>query len=182
METTTYLSFLRGVNVGGHTVKMETLRQLFSDLGLTHVRSYIQSGNISFETVEPNRAALTRKIEAHLSQSLGFEVPVFLRTPAEVEQALQLDPFQHMEVTPDMRLFILFLSEPLPVELILPLHSPGKDFEIVQTTTGEAFVVLRLVNGRPGNPVGFIEKTFQVQATSRFFATTQKILQSWREA
>ncbi len=182
MNTPTYLALLRGVNVGGHTVKMERLRELFSELGLANVRSYIQSGNISFQTAETDRHALSRNIEAHLCRSLGYEVPVFLRTLAEFEHALELDPFQAGEATPDTRLFIVFVSKPLPSDLSLPVHSPAGDFEIVQTTPGEAFVVLRLVNGRPGNPVGFIERTFKVKATSRFFATTQKILHSWRES
>ncbi len=39
-----YIAFLRGINVGGHTVKMEHLRKLIADLGFTHVRSYIQTG------------------------------------------------------------------------------------------------------------------------------------------
>jgi len=180
MEITTYIAFLRGVNVGGHIVKMERLRELFSALGVGNVRSYIQSGNIFFETAETDRAALRHKIEAHLFEALGYEVPVFLRTPAEVEYALRLDPFKPVDVTPETRLSIIFVSEPLPTDLRVPLHSPAKDFEIVQATAGEAFVVLRLVNGRPGNAVAFIEKTFQVKATSRFFATTVKLLQSCR--
>lgn len=168
------------MNVGGRTVKMERLRGLFSDLGVCNVRSYIQSGNVFFETTETDRAALAHKLEKHLFEALGFEVPVFLRTPAEVERALHLNPFSHTEVTPETRLFLLFLSKPLPTDLMLPLSSPRKDFEVVQTTPGEAFVVLRLVNGRAGNPAAFLEKVFTLKATSRFFATTAKILQACR--
>lgn len=180
MGTTTYIAFLRGVNVGGHLVKMERLRELFSELGVGNVRSYIQSGNVFFETEETDRSVLSHNIGAHLAAALGYEVPVFLRTPTEVEHALKLNPFEHMEVTAEMRLFLIFLSDPLPTHLTLPVHSPGRDFEIVLTTPGEAFVVMRLVNGRPGNPVAFIERTFKVQATSRFFATAAKILQACR--
>ncbi len=61
-----YIAFLRGINIGGHQVKMEQLRELFRKLGLTDVRSYIQSGNIFFETAETDRVRLTRKIEQHL--------------------------------------------------------------------------------------------------------------------
>ena len=93
MKTTNYIAFLRGINIGGHNVKMEHLRELVGELGLTHVRSYIQSGNVFFETTEADRACLTRKIEEHLRAALGYEVPTFLRTVAEVERALRLDPF-----------------------------------------------------------------------------------------
>lgn len=181
METR-YIAFLRGVNVGGRVVKMERLRGLFSEMGFTHVRSYIQSGNVFFETTETNPAALTRKIEQRLLDALGYQVSTFLRTLPQVERALQLDPFQQVEVTPDTRLFLLFISEPLPSDLALPFRSPRNDFEIVQATPSEVFVVSRLMNGKPGNPVAVIEKTFQVKTTSRFFGTALKILQAAKSA
>lgn len=176
MKTTKYIALLRGINVGGRTVKMERLRELFTELGFTAVRSYIQTGNIFFETTEKNRAALAGEIERHLAAALGYEVPVFLRTPAEVAKLLKLDPFKDTKVTPDTRLFIIFVSEDLPDDLELPIQSRQGDFEIIGTPPGAAFVVLRLLNGRPGNPAAFIEKTYKVQATARFFGTTAKIL------
>lgn len=85
---TTYIAFLRGINVGGHIVKMEYLRQLFTDLGLKNVRSYIQSGNVFFDTADiSDWAALTLRIENYLRQTLGYVVPVFLRTAQEVKRA-----------------------------------------------------------------------------------------------
>lgn len=45
-----YVVFLRGINVGGHNVGMEQLRALLIECGLTNVRTYIQSGNVFFDT------------------------------------------------------------------------------------------------------------------------------------
>ncbi|MDQ2744513.1 MAG: DUF1697 domain-containing protein, partial [Chloroflexota bacterium] len=42
MTNSTYIALLRGINVGGHNVKMDRLRELFGELGFDHVRSYIQ--------------------------------------------------------------------------------------------------------------------------------------------
>jgi uncharacterized protein (DUF1697 family) len=178
METIKYIAFLRGINIGGHNIKMERLRELFSQLGFADVRSYIQTGNIFFETTETDRAALARKIELHLFAALGYEVPTFLRTVREVEQILQLEPFKDIEVTPEMRLFIIFTSESLPNNLALPLSPAKGDFEIIATTPAEAFAVMRLINDTPGNPAALIEKNFKVKTTSRFFGTTLKILQA----
>jgi uncharacterized protein (DUF1697 family) len=178
MKTTRYIAFLRGINVGGHRVKMEQLRELFAELGLAEVRSYIQTGNIFFETVENDRARLTRKIEEHLLAALGYEVPVFLRTIAEVEAAIRLDPFKRIEATSETRFLITFIPQPLNGALKLPLLAPKNDFEILQATNGEVFIVMRLINGRPGNPAAFIEKTCKVKTTSRFFDTTVKILEA----
>src|SRR5512146_2301016 len=68
-----YIALLRGVNVGGHMVKMERLRALFAELGLDGVRTYIQSGNVFFEAADGDRAELTRAIERHLRAALGLE-------------------------------------------------------------------------------------------------------------
>jgi uncharacterized protein (DUF1697 family) len=179
MEPTTYIAFLRAVNVGGRVVKMERLRELFTELGLRSVRSYIQSGNIFFETERTDRAALTREIAAHLEKALGYEVGVMLRTIPEVEALIALDPFREVEVTPDIRLYVIFLAEPVPVPDELPLRSPKGDCDIIAVTGSEILAVFRLVNGRPTDPSAFLGKTFgKVDATTRFFHTTEKILRA----
>lgn len=171
------MAFLRAINVGGHTVKMDYLRSLFTDIGFTNVRSYIQTGNIFFETPSTDRVALTELIERHLETTLGYEVITALRTVEEVEAVIELDPFKNVAVTPDIRLCVAFISQPLPT-LELPHHSPKGDADILSYTDGEVFVVARIINGKPGNLTAYLEKTFGVSATVRFFGTTIKILEA----
>lgn len=174
---TTYIAFLRAVNVGGRTVKMDRLRGLFAELGLGSVRSYIQSGNIFFTTEETGRAALTERIEKHLAAALGYAVPTMLRTVEEVRELVAADPFAGVEVTPDVRLCVVFLSEPLPDDYEFPVHSPKGDWEILSATPGAAFTVMHLKNGRLGaNPATAFPKSYRGHGTSRFFHTTAKIL------
>jgi uncharacterized protein (DUF1697 family) len=173
----TYIAFLRAVNVGGRTVKMERLRELFTELGLRDVRTYIQSGNVFFTSDATDRAALTRRIEQHLEAVLGYAVPTMLRTVAEVEQLVEADPFAGVEVTPEVRLCVVFLSEPLPADLELPLRSPKGDWDILDATPGAAFVVMHLRNGRLGaNPAAVLGRSYPGHGTARFFHTTAKIL------
>lgn len=50
---TFYIALLRGINVGGHKViKMADLKRVFESIGLKQVKTYIQSGNIVFESEE----------------------------------------------------------------------------------------------------------------------------------
>jgi len=82
-----YIAFLRAINVGGHVVKMETLRAHFTELGFTDVSTFIASGNVIFEApVQASR--LEKKIEEHLQAALGYEVDTFLRTPDQVRQVI----------------------------------------------------------------------------------------------
>lgn len=169
-----YIAFLRGINVGGHTVKMERLRDLFAELGLANVRTYIQSGNVFFETEEGDRQALAQTIERHLRAALGYEVPVMLRTVSELERIVANDPFQRLHITPDMRACVVFTSDHIPDDLALPLRSPRNDMEIIHTADYEAYVVWHIIDGRP--PAAYNFKVLGDKTTTRFFHTTVKIL------
>lgn len=171
----TTIALLRGINVGGHTVKMERLRALFGDLGLANVRSYIQSGNVFFDSDETDRGQLAARIERHLAQELGFEAPVFLRTVSELEHLLALAPFAGREVTPTTRFAVTFTSDALAQDWELPLFSPKRDLEIVGVTTHEAFIVWHLQDGRPPTEK-FLTSITGSRTTTRFYHTLQKIL------
>ena len=91
---TIYVAFLRAINVGGHTVKMERLKTLFGELGLEQIETFIASGNVLFDTpkrIQP--ATLELLIEDHLADVLGYPVETFLRTPAELAKIAAVDPF-----------------------------------------------------------------------------------------
>ena len=58
MSATRYVAFLRAINVGGHVVKMDRLRNLFEALGFSGVRTFIASGNVLFDSAARNTGAL----------------------------------------------------------------------------------------------------------------------------
>lgn len=155
---------------------MERLRGLFSELGLSDVRSFIQTGNVFFVSDNANRLSLEHTLNEYLTKHLGYNVPVFIRTIAEMSGMLQEAPFEAMELTPETRHLVVFLSASLPSNLELPAVSPTGEFEILAATPGEAFVRLRTVKGKSGNVVAWIEKTFQIAASARFYHTTKKII------
>ncbi len=86
---TTYVAFLRAINVAGHAVvKMTDLRDAFAAAGCKDVRSLIQSGNVVFESPAKTTAALVRRIRVRLRGLLGEEPGLFLRTVREIEREL----------------------------------------------------------------------------------------------
>jgi uncharacterized protein (DUF1697 family) len=179
---TTYIALLRGINVGGHTVKMDRLRAQFSDLGFTRVRSYIQTGNVFFDSAEPDPQILRAMIEQHLRGALGYEVPACVRSVDEMERLLAVDPFQGINRTPEMRLAITFLAAPSTVTLPLPYRTPDGAYEVVAMTPTELFVVWRLQNGRPGNSYSLLERQLGIPTTTRFWHTTAKIVSAARDS
>jgi len=87
-----YIAFLRAINVGGHTVKMDRLRALFQALDLQDVETFIASGNVIFRS-PADAASLEDRIEAHLKAELGYAVATMLRTPAQVAASAEDHPF-----------------------------------------------------------------------------------------
>lgn len=89
----TYVAFLRGMNLGKRRIRNEELRAEFETLGFGGVATFRASGNVIFESGERSEAKLTATIEAGLGDALGYEVPVFLRSGAEVAAIAAQEPF-----------------------------------------------------------------------------------------
>lgn len=89
----TYIAFLRDINVGGNTIlPMAELKSMYEKLGFNNVRTYIQSGNIIFES-KLNEKILTSKMEKALEASMNKHIPVVIRTGKELESIVSDNPF-----------------------------------------------------------------------------------------
>ena len=108
-----YVAFLRAINVGGHTVTMAKLRELFEELGLGDVETFIASGNVLFTSPSKATSALERRIESHLAKALGYEVKTFVRTEPEVVAIAGHGPFLAAEIRSAGAFCVGFLAAPL---------------------------------------------------------------------
>jgi uncharacterized protein (DUF1697 family) len=107
------IAFLRAINVGGHNIKMDNLRQLFESLGFSKVETFIASGNVIFDVKAGNIKALEKKIENCLHEALGYEVTTFIRTTAELAEIASYKPFPQSQLDAATALNIGFLDEAL---------------------------------------------------------------------
>lgn len=118
------IAFLRALNVGGHTVKMDALRALFAALGLANVESFIASGNIIFDAPGGGQLPkLEAQIAAHLEAALGYPVATFLRTAAELAALAAYAPFDPAEVARAHSVHVGLLGAPLTAAALAKL--PG---------------------------------------------------------
>ena len=81
---TTYVAFLRAINVGGRFAKMADLRAGLSHQGFGDVESHIQSGNLRFTSGLPSAVAVETAVESVLEELCGFTVRTIVRTPAQL--------------------------------------------------------------------------------------------------
>ncbi|HEX5929319.1 MAG TPA: DUF1697 domain-containing protein [Solirubrobacterales bacterium] len=106
-----YVAFLRGMNLGRRRIKNEELRAEFEALGFEDVATFRASGNVIFSAARGSESALGKKIEAGLDDALGYEVPVFLRSCAEVVGIAAQKPFEPELVAASKgKLQVLFLA------------------------------------------------------------------------
>jgi uncharacterized protein (DUF1697 family) len=93
-----YVAFLRGMNLGGRRIKNTELREEFEALGFADVACFRASGNVVFVAESGSEAKLTAQIETGLGEALGYEVPVFLRSAAELRALAAHEPFDRTAV------------------------------------------------------------------------------------
>jgi uncharacterized protein (DUF1697 family) len=87
-----YIALLRGINVGGNQkVEMKKLKSLFESLGCMNVSTYINSGNVFFESSE-SQVNLHKKVEAGLKKEFGFDLPVLIKSKQEIKKIADAIP------------------------------------------------------------------------------------------
>jgi uncharacterized protein (DUF1697 family) len=96
---TLYAAFLRGMNVGGHRLTNDELRSHFAAMGFTDVETFRASGNVVFAGEAQPPDVVKERIEVGLADALGYAVPTFVRSAAEVQAIAAATPFEAQRVS-----------------------------------------------------------------------------------
>lgn len=110
---------LRGINVGGHRLAMSTLRSVLETAGCTDVVTYIQSGNAVVTPPSPAPSDLAATLSAAISSAAGYDVPVVLRTRAELAAVVEANPYPGTE---GRQLHVVFFADEPPA---VPIDAVG---------------------------------------------------------
>ncbi|TXK76897.1 DUF1697 domain-containing protein [Paenibacillus sp. N3.4] len=138
---TIYIALLRGINVGGNNkIKMAELKAAFENLGLTRVQTYIQSGNILFES-EEGAGALRLRIEQEIHAVFGISLTVVLRTAEELERMIQNCPFAAESLSAGQSIHVSALTEPLSQQQIDLLSNGISEIDEVHIHGHEIYVL-----------------------------------------
>jgi uncharacterized protein (DUF1697 family) len=171
-----YIAFLRGINVGGHAiVKMADLKQMFEFLGLENVQTYIQSGNVIFES-EENADSLAKRIERQLEKAMGHQIRLFVRTIRQVRAIADKSPFT---AKAGETVHVTFLTEKPDTkrqQALLSLKSDADDFAV----KGREIYNLRRDREKSVFSNTLIEKTLKLPATTRNLTVIRKIAEKYK--
>jgi len=173
--TMRYIAFLRAINVGGHTVKMEYLRQLFESFGFSDVETFIASGNVVFQMTAKDTSMLEFKIESGLRNALGFEVATFIRTDAELAQIAAYQAFPRSELDAAVAFNIAFLAGPLDQKAKQKLIALTTEIDRFVVHKSEIYWLCAKKQSESTFSNAVLEKTLGVRSTLRGMNTINKM-------
>ena len=173
---TKYVAFLRAINVGGYTIiKMADLKRMLESLGLEYVQTYIQSGNVFFESGEA-AAPLEKGIESQLEKSLGTRIQVFVRTMRQVQSIAEKSPFTAEDEQTVHVVFLKKKPDKKQGQAIQALKSDADDFAI----KGQEVFNLRRDREKSVFSNNLVEKTLKLSATTRNMTVIKKIAEKYK--
>ncbi len=175
----TYISILRGINVGGQkSIKMSDLQTLYGKMGFTNVQTYIQSGNVIFcSNNDMQIASMQKQITQEIQNAFGFEVPVLVFEANDFEKIIKNNPYLQDANKDNNHLHLTFLSESQHENYLPQIEkstNQAEDFAII----GKA-VYLYCPNGYSNCKWTntFWERKLKCTATTRNLKTVQQLLQ-----
>jgi uncharacterized protein (DUF1697 family) len=175
------LAMLRGVNVGGKKVPMAELRDLYSEMKFRKVRTYIQSGNVIFESKENDISKLAAQQEKKIKSKFGFDVPVMIRDEKELAMVIKRNPFLKEKNIAEERLYVTFLKEIPKKELSEIISVPAGTSDRFQIVGKEVYLYCPGGYGETKLNNNFFEKKLKVEATTRNWRSTNELLKMMQE-
>jgi uncharacterized protein (DUF1697 family) len=140
-----HVALLRGINVGGRrSLPMKLLAEIFVEAGCSDVRTYIQSGNVVFRAPAALAAKLPSVVPKAIAKAVGFDVPVVVRSAAELRALVNKNPFLRAGCDPSF-CHLMFLAN-------APESARAKKLDANRSSPDELAVVgrdvfLKLPNG-----------------------------------
>jgi len=170
-----YIVFLRAVNVSGkNIIKMQELKAALQEAGFEEVQSYIQSGNLVLKS-GLKAPAVTRQIKALITTEFNLDVEVFVKSRAQVQQALEHCPYG--AECPPSRVFITFLDRKPDAALLEALQAIDHKEEVFAVWEEVLYFYLPegMAKSKMGNP--YFETKLKLKGTGRNVNTVRKMLE-----
>jgi len=169
----TYIALFRGINVGGkHILPMKDLVQLLEKLGCEQVKTYIQSGNVVFQHKEQQANTLGTEISSQILEGHGFEPNVLLLEAADLQEAVENNPF-NTENGKDLHFYFLASHPENPdFEKLTAVQLPSEAF----TLRHKVFYLYAPDGIGRSKLAAKVERCMGVPATARNWNTVRKLV------
>lgn len=175
---TRWVALLRGINVGrANRFAMVDLRSTVQSLGFENVATYIQSGNVVFDSPGSNSSgeeALAARVGRAIAEQHGLEVPVVVRTGDELCRIATAHPAAETEIDPKL-LHILFLDREPGHDMGTPIDPQRYQPDRWTMAGREVFVTYPNGSARSKLTIDVFERALGAVATARNLNTVRKL-------
>ncbi|NWJ48156.1 MAG: DUF1697 domain-containing protein [Chloroflexi bacterium] len=172
----TFLSLFRAINVGGNAqVKMAALKELHEVLGFTNVTTYLQTGNVVFDSEETNPHQLAERIANEFEKRFGFRTEVMIRTQAELKETFHNNPFHNQPEKETKWIVAMFLSDAPDSQVVEGFLSSFSGVEKLFIAGKELYIYYPEGIGNSKLTNAVIEKKLKVTGTGRNWNTVTKL-------
>lgn len=167
---TAYVALLRGVNVGGNTLKMSWLREACEEIGLNGVQTYVQSGNLVFSS-RLGAAKLEQALKELIDKQTRLPVTVTVRSAAELEGVIAGNPFLKQKGIDITKLHVSFLAKAAAKPTLDKLDALAGTRDQYRLIGREIYLYCPINYGETKLSNNAIEKVLAVGATTRNWKT-----------
>ena len=175
-----YLALLRGINVSGHNmIKMDALKKMLENMGFQNIETYIQSGNIFFDSEEENAASVGFKIKQEISKVFGYDVPVIMVSKTDLELCFKNNPYLKEKECDIKKLYVAFISKELTAAAINDLKISNFKPDEAAIDSNRIYIKYAIGAGKTNLDQKYIEKKLSVVATMRNWNTVTKLLEMY---
>jgi uncharacterized protein (DUF1697 family) len=171
-----YITLLRGINVGGNNIiKMIDLKVCFEEMGFTNVVTYIQSGNVVFNSEQSEMPDLSGQIESQLSERFNYHSKIVLFTQEKLVKIISEAPTEFGTKPDEYRYDVIFLREPFSSKEVLSTLKIREGVDFVTAGDGVLYFSRLSSNSSQSQMTKIIGTPIYKEMTIRNWNTTVKI-------
>ncbi|KAA8997195.1 DUF1697 domain-containing protein [Paenibacillus spiritus] len=175
------VALIRGINVGGKTLKMETLRQELTARGFGKVKTYIQSGNVVFDSPAGSDDETARTLEQIIRETFGYSADVMVRSAAEWRAIVERNPYPPAAPEDGKRLHLFLLARELDEAALARLKPYGEAEDRIHVAGREMYVLFGTkMSDSPLFKLS-LDKLLGLSATARNWNTVMKLAEMCEE-
>jgi len=173
-----YISILRGINVSGQKkIKMADLKSLYENEGLEDVVTYIQSGNVLFDSKNKTIEEIKSRIECAIREKYGFDVPIDIRTKEEYQEIINSYPYEEATLEEnETKVLVSFLSETPSGDKKEQLEAIANNPERLKIDGRVVYLYCPNGYGKSKLSNTFIESKLGLVSTTRNWKTVRKLV------
>jgi uncharacterized protein (DUF1697 family) len=172
---TTFVGFLRAVNVGNRRVGMDDLRRAVEALGFSSVRTLLNSGNVVFRTDERDPGTVERRLESGCASPTGLAVEFVVRNLPSLERAIVANPYPEFARRDPGHLLVIFLKSAPSAKDAAAFVDGLEGPEEARVLGAHAYVTYPAGIGRSRLTLPRIEAAIGARGTGRNWNTVRRL-------